>query len=153
MTDHFLESAVSSIGLFPALVNREGVDIPRDRYGDGWNEALKEIILRWEVYLNWYRSLSPEEQSAVDSLFNSGRFCLDLDNNKVLLSITMNDVFVPAAVEESIETIDLVPLSAIYHKYGDEGIIAWMSPRYSCHPRVNISMTKYQAALKNLYAT
>ncbi len=151
MSDHLLEAVISSIGVHPASIEQNGVSTPRDRYGDGWNAALIEGYRRHQTLVDWSTSLTEQEDWGMRVLLEADLLDLGLDEGNVVLSINMNDVFVPAVVSESIEQKDLEPLARLFNEYGHSGVAAWMSERYTCAPRSgHVDEQKYVAALKDL---
>lgn len=151
MSDFLLEAARSSLGIYPSSVTQCDTTTPRDRYGDGWNDAVTTLTSRWAKLERWYADQTPETRADLDTLFAAN--CLEVefgDNETICLSINMNDVFIPAAVSEPIELANVKPLAALYLKYGYDGIYAWMSDRYTCSPRRGATDAAYLAALKDL---
>ncbi len=148
MSDYLLSAALSSLGIYPAFNSTEGVNTPRDRYGDGWNDAIITLSRRRVLLTDWYSKLSNEMRADLDLLFESECLQIEIEDDQISLSINMNDVFVPAAVSEPIDLSDLDNLASMYVKHGHEGIIAYFHGRYACPPRKGrANKADYAAAL------
>lgn len=151
MSDYLLELAAASLGIYPAAVEKDGVITPRSEYGNGWNAAVSALRKQHVEFIVWKSSLAPSQRDALDCLYASERLELYADDGLIMhLGINMNDVFIPAAVTEDITVEDLIPLAKMYTDFGDDGIIAWMSDRYTCPPRPKRVGTRYAEALKAL---
>lgn len=151
------ELAHKSLGIYPASTIMDNVTTKRTPYQDGWNKAILECNKRWLDLETWRSNLREKERESFDYLLalEDSRLSADFDDkNAISLYFVMNDVFIPAAVEESVTPSDLVVLAEIHLLYGDDGICAFFADRYDCPPRrgmVNEDNYKNAIVLLNTY--
>lgn len=151
--NELFEVVYQSLGIYPSSVLKNGVETKRTEYEEGWNAALFEISKRHLCLIRWRNKLEKKDREAFDYLLShTSRLSIDFDeNNQILLFMTVNDVFVPAAVLENITIKDLVALAEIHVLYGEEGIFAFFKDRYK-HDRTKrrIDEIQYKEAIKTI---
>lgn len=127
------------IGIHPASVtDAKGVNTPRDRYGDGWNDAVMEINAKEQLLKDWYRALSEDIRKDMDNLVlcDVVDFNLDeLEKKEVKVWVNLNDTFCYACADgEGIELSEVSKLNSIFKEFGHDGVVAYFSIKLGIDP-------------------
>lgn len=150
-SDHLLEAALSSLGIYPQSVTQGGVTIPRSQYGEGWNDAQMQGRRRHIKMCQWFSALPKDAQEAFDLLSEADLLSVNFDDWVISLEVVVNDVFVPAAHSERVEATDLPVLARLYRDFEHEGVYAWVGREIGMSPRINrVHHGRYDAATLTL---
>lgn len=125
------EKAEDSIGIYPAAQIVDGVRIPRNEFGNGWNaficgdnldnptsekwtegvEACKKKLKETkELFRGWYDSLSEENKATIINLLDDEILYFNrIKNNEVNLHVNCNDLFYWGCADYEDITLDEIP--------------------------------------------
>ncbi len=139
------------MGIHPAsITDSKGVNTPRDRYGDGWNDALTEIYAKEKLLKDWYKALPEDIRKDMDDLVLSDvvDFNLDeLEKKEVDVWVNLNDTFCYACADgEGVELSELSKLNSIFKRFGHDGVVAYFSIKLGIDPIKKRMNSKFKEA-------
>lgn len=145
------EIANESLGTYPrSRLNADGTKTERGVWQDGWNAYGIQLLQHWDQLLDWWKTLSIEQQSYFEELLHTDddivffRIEKDSSPNPWIL---MNDVFGYACADgEALPIEDLSIVIQLWRKFKWAGLFAWAAQRRGIDPIAPLCDEKYQLA-------
>jgi len=134
------ELVMWEIGVHPAAIVENGVTTERDRYGDGWNDALDEVHKIDRMFFDWYKSLPDDAIESITELLLSEELQLAIGEDGsgkdvVKMYINANDTFSYACADAvGVEMSEVGAISNAYKQFKRDGVLAWMSIKEKAMP-------------------
>lgn len=145
--------SVDEVGVYPAAVN----DIPRDKYGDGWNACSDAKLDKRSKFMLFLDSISIAQQKALLYLLINDDLSVINSKDGIKLFINCNDRFYHACSDgEECQIGDLEFLCLLYDRFEYEGLLAWIFVRRTDCPRPCVrcvDVKRFDFALEFLNAT
>lgn len=133
----FWENALDDLGIYPAAVIRDGIEIKRTEWQSGYNAAVIELTERHATFTAWAAALTPEDRALVTQLLDSDGEPLRLAcrDKTVTFSIQCNDTFMYACGDaEDCTLADLPEIARLWKAHGWSGLVAWIARKRNMEP-------------------
>lgn len=131
-------------------VVNNGVKRARTAYEDGWNAAVMDISHRWQRLTKWAATLSSPHQETLMYLLDSSVVEISMDGEDIVVLAHVGDVFSHTADNEEIELQVLPTVLDIFHRFGHDGLVAYVSHKRGQAPLGSYLTDNHTQALKHL---
>ena len=132
-----IDSIMSTTGFHPAAIIKDNITIPRDEYGNGWNDASSKILEKLGDLLDKIEC-NKEFNSKLEVLLLSGSGWLK--DNKLFLN--MNDIFFYACADsEEVPEDKINEVANLFTRFGLAGLIYWVSEQRKELPQIKKYIT------------
>lgn len=143
--------AEDDLGIFPMSVTKNGVTTPRDKYGEGWNDALETISKNRIKIIDWFKTIPEDTRTMITTLMSKDYLELSMQEDGIKMWTVLNDTFSYACADgESVEMNEIPVFYEMSEKYGYDGIVAWASNKTGATPISPLITAEYNNALKEL---
>lgn len=146
------DTATESVGIYPASVHGKNGYKKRNRYQNGWNDAVLKITHNAATISKFLNSLPSQELEYIVTFLLSENLWLRVNKDQVKMLWNMNDTFAYSCADAEEMTIEDLPLVCkMVNSYGiDAGVRAWASWKRSEEVIPELDTVLYRAAKKEL---
>lgn len=148
----FLSAAYNDIGIYPAIVVKNGKESKRNEWEEGWNACSQAILDKQIKYMKWYEELSEERQHYAAELINSEYLLLsETKNGEVVPMLLMNDTFYYASGDvEECQPKDFACIWNLWNRHKWYGLMAWAARQRNQEPVKEWRNEQYATAVEYL---
>lgn len=135
MQEVFWEQAVEDMAIYCRAVVRDGVEIPRTEWQDGWNAAVIGISERRDKIEAWWSKLTDAQRAALEELVKNDVLSLRIREDAVILRAHCGDTFAYACADSEDITLDEIPeFARLWKAHGYVGMVAFIAQKRAAEP-------------------
>lgn len=133
--DNLLASVLATMGSYPVRTyDSKGTLISeRTPWQEGWNSAISTISERLHMLRSKIDELTQlygeDVIKKIVTLLNEHLLFANFIGMDIMFTLNVNDVFLPAADDEEVCVENLPEVIELYDKFGDDGLLAWVSKK------------------------
>lgn len=142
----FKNQAFDDIGMHPAAIKHaDGREEKRTEYGNGWNAGIMELLDKEITMREWYKGLTEEFKKPITDLLIADVLQINSDDKKIKLYLNANDTFYySTAMGVEVTHNEVYNLAEAHMKYGEDGVLAWMSIKEGMLPLSQLVTPKFK---------
>jgi len=138
------EAAEENVGIHPAAYD----GVPRSEYGNGWNDAMSELLDNKINIGKWFRKLDADIRDKMVWLITVNFLMINYfggEDKKIMPLINANDTFYYSCADAT--EIDLSEINEYYDickEHGYEGSLVWQSLKRNEMPLEKLQNDKFK---------